>query len=308
MISRVLVIAQGGLLAYSKNFVKLSKDPNSGITEGDLISGFISAINTFAQEIKGGNIHSLNFKHFNIVMEYDTETDTIFVVICDINDIEEEVRERSILLKNEFIKRHKEQLLNWSGELVLFQDMEAFVEENIFIPPKILLVGENGVGKTSIMDLFPGETIIEIDEDLNEIIQKTIYVSGLNLKQFIIREMNIKELVDNSKIHKPLLKNADIVLIVTNSGASNLARTKKSADILKKLVKKAEFYVIANFQDHEDLAFEPSKIEELFNGLKTFGFSAVDKNAQEKMYEIMIDVLNKSIIEQIQQDNQSIAS
>ncbi|MBN1802444.1 MAG: GTPase domain-containing protein [Candidatus Lokiarchaeota archaeon] len=308
MISRVLVIAQGGLLAYSKNFINIAESRDSGATEGDLISGFISAISTFAKEIKGGNIHSLNFKNFNIVMEYDTETDTIFFIICDINDIEEEVRERSILLKEEFIKRHKERLMNWTGELVLFQDMEAFVEENIFIPPKILIVGEVGVGKTTIMDLFPGETIIEIDEDLNEIIQKTIYVQGLNLRQFIIREMNIEELVDNSKLYKPLLNNADIIIIVTNSGASNLARTAKLYPILKKLVKKADFYVIANFQDNKELAFEPIKIEELFDGLKTYGFAGTEKKAQEKMFNIMVDVLNKSIVEKIQHDNQEITS
>ena len=40
--------------------------------------------------------------------------------------------------------------------------------------PKMLLIGEEGVGKSTIMNLFPGETILELDDDLNEIIQKPI--------------------------------------------------------------------------------------------------------------------------------------
>ena len=77
-------------------------------------------------------------------------------------------------MKKEFIKAYKPYLENWTGNVSVFQNFDEFIEENIFIPPKILLVGEKGVGKTTIMDLFPGETIIELDDDLVETIQKPI--------------------------------------------------------------------------------------------------------------------------------------
>ncbi len=295
MISRILIIASGGLLCYSKSFISEST------VDDDLVSGFLTAISNFAKEIKGGEIKALNFMNFNFIYEYDDPLDCMFIIVCDIDDIEDEVREKVNLMKEEFLKRYRKNLENWTGDVTQFEPFHAFVEEHVFIPPKVLLVGEPGVGKTTIMGLFPGETVLELDEDLNEIVQKPINVAGLSgLKQFMLREMDLEELIDNSKMHRPLLNSVDLILVVTNSAASNLGRTKKMYPSLKSKVKKADFYVIANFQDHKDSAFEPSKIEEAFE-LKTFGFSATEKEAQKRMFEIMVEILNESIIEKIKQ-------
>ena len=140
----------------------------------------------------------------------------MFVLVCDIDDIKEEVREKAELLKKEFLKRYRNNLANWTGEISVFQGIDDYVEENIFIPPKILLVGEPGVGKSTIMNLFPGENIIHLDDDFNEIIQKPINVTGLDIKQFILREININDLIDNSKHYRSLLNSVDVICLVTN--------------------------------------------------------------------------------------------
>ena len=128
----------------------------------------------------------------------------IFILISDIFDLEDEVREKLDLMKEEFIERYGSYLKNFNGMVSQFQEFDEFVEDYIFIPPKILLIGENGVGKTTIMDLFPGETILELDEDHIEIIEKYVGVSGIgNLKQFLIREVDLEDLVNNSKLYKP---------------------------------------------------------------------------------------------------------
>jgi len=295
MISRIFVIASGGLLAYSKCFV----DTDDSTTDADLINGFITAISNFAMEIKGGKISSLNFKNFNFVFAYDDEFDCMFVIVIDINDLEDEAQLKVDLLKGEFIKRFKSVLKHWTGEVSVFKEIDDFVEKNIFIPPKILLVGEDGVGKTTILSLFPGETVLELDEDLNEIIQKAINVEGIDLNQFILREMNLEDIIDNSKIYRPLLNSVDIICIVTNSAASNLGRTQRLLPTLKNMVKKADFYVIANFQELKDQAFEPDKIEESFE-MKTFGFSAKKENAKEEIFRIMTEILTASIIKKTQ--------
>ncbi len=293
MISRLLIIASGGLLAYSHNFVG-----GEGAIEDDLVSGFLTAMSNFAQEIKGGEIKSLNFRNFNFVYSYDQETDTIFVLVVSIDDIEEEAREKVELMKDEFIKMYKSSLINWTGDVTQFVTFDKFVVEHIFIPPKILLVGEPGVGKSEILSKFPGETVLELDEDLNEIIQKPINVSGLQgLKQFILREMDIEELIENSKAYRSLLNSVDVICIVTNSAASNLGRTKKHFSRLKAMVKKADFYVIANFQDLKDSAFDPKHIEEAF-GVKTYPFSAKNDDKLE-IFKILSEILQKSILDKI---------
>lgn len=299
MISRILIIASGGLLAYSKSFI------DSPI-EDDLVSGFLTAMANFAQEIKGGQVKSLNFRNFNFIYSYDEDLDCIFVLVVDIDDIEEEAREKVELMKVEFLKRFRKALEDWTGDVTQFGTFDEYVEKNVFIPPKILLVGEDGVGKTSILNLFPGETVLQLDEDLNEIMQKQVNVSGLKgINQIILREMEIEDLIDNSKFHRPLLNSVDVVLVVTNSAASNLGRTKKHFERLKPMVKKGAFYVIANFQDLKDQAFDPEKIEDAF-GVKTFPFSSKSNDEETKIgfFEIMVEVLQKSVIDKINSKNE----
>ena len=289
MISRILIIASGGLLCYSKNFL------GSDDIDDDLVSGFLTAVSNFAKEIRGGEIKALNFRNFNYIYSYDTHLDCMFVIVIDINDPEDEARDKVELLKEEFVKRYRPKLEEWSGDVTIFENFNEFVEKNIFIPPKILLTGEDGVGKTTIMNLFPGETVLELDEDLNEIIQKPINVAGIKkVKQFILREMNLEDLIDNSRIHRPLLDSVDVIIIVTNSMASNLGRTKKMFETLKTLVKKPNFYLIANFQDQKEAAFDPAKIHDAF-GIETFPFSATSEKAKEKIFTIMAEILSKSI-------------
>ena len=290
MILKIFIIGPGGVPCYSKDFFEQIDIDDS------IISGFLTGISNFAKEIKGGEIKALVFKNFNFIYSYSIEFNCIFVIVIDINDLEEEARPKVELMKNEFIKRYRPYLENWTGNVSIFQDFDEFVEKNIFIPPKILLAGENGVGKTAIMNLFPEETIIELDDDLIEIIQKPItFIDFKGIKQCTIRDIDLDELLNNSNLYKNLLNSVDIVLIVTNSGASNLGRTQKLVSLLKPKVHKADFYIIANFQDLKDSAFDPEKIEEMFD-IKTFGFSANKKESKNEIFFILKEILRTSIL------------
>jgi len=294
MISKIFILAPGGLLCYYKCLT------GKNVIEEDLIGGFLTAISNFAKELKGGEIRNINFRNFNFIYSYDTEFGYMFVIVIDIEDLEEEGRVKLEFMKSEFIKRYKQFLKDWNGNTSIFEQFDEFVGDNIFIPPKILIVGEDGVGKTTIMNLFPGETILELDNDLDERIEKRLKITGLkNVKQFTLREIELNELVDNSKYYGHLLNSIDIICIVTNSGASNLGRTKRLYSRLKQIVKKPDFYIIANFQDLNSSAFEPEKIEDLF-GIKTYGFSAIQKEAKFEMYFIIAEMLKKSIIDKIE--------
>jgi signal recognition particle receptor subunit beta len=261
----------------------------------DFISGFLSAILDISHKIGGGEIRSLNFKNFNINYSYDDEKYCIFILIADIYDPEEEIRENLKLLKKEFIKRYYYDLKNWDSDVSKFEAFDEFVKNHIFIPPKIILTGEEGVGKTTIMNLFPEELIIDIDEDLNEIIQKTIELYNFeNIKECTLIEINTQDLVDHPKVYNHYLNAVEIICLVTNSGASNLGRTKKLFQFLKPRVEKADFYILANFQDLENASFKPDKIEESF-GLKTFGISAISEKANDIINSIIYEMLNKTI-------------
>ncbi len=293
MISKILIIMSNGVLCYGKTFV------GDTDIDYDLVSGFLTAISSIAKEIGGGEIRSLNFRNFNFIYTRDDENLCMFIIVTDIDDPEEDTRDKLELLKTEFINRFHNELKNWDCETRKFEVFDEFVEERIFIPPKILLVGEEGVGKSTIMSLFPGETILELDDDLNEIIQKPVTLSNLKrINECILREIDLKELIDNSKIYRSLLDSFDIICIVTNSGASNLGRTQRLFSQLEKKVKKADFYMIANFQDLQNTSYEPEKVQEMF-GIKTYGFCAIKREAKEIIYEIFTEMIRISVIEKI---------
>lgn len=292
MISKIFIIAKDGVLCYSKSFF------GSGQRDTEIVN-FLASINHVGKTVGLGEIKSLIFTNLNIIYSYD-DYNRMYIIIADLGDPEEDIRDKLELIKKEFLAKYQDQLENWNGKAKKFKDFDRFIESHIFIPPKILLVGEDGVGKSTIMDLFPGETVLELDDDMNEIIQKTINLPSLEgISEFILREVNMQDLIGYSKIYKMLLDSVDIICLVTNSRAGNLSRTKQLFLELKQKTNKADFYIIANFQDLANASFEPEKINESF-GIKTFGFSAIRADAKDIIYKIINTILKNSIIDKIE--------
>jgi len=283
MISKIFIISTDGELCYSKTLF----DPH--FVDNDIIE-YLTVFNKIGRKLGGGHVRSLNFTNFSFVYSYDDQNN-IYVMIIDSGDSEEEVRGKLEMLKNEFLRRYNLKSSNWTKKIKGIKELDEFIETQIYIPPKILLVGEDGVGKTTIMNLFPGETILELDSDMNEIIQKRVVLPNFfKINEAIFREVNFQDLIENSRIFSPLLDSADVICIITNSGAGNLSKTKNLYNQLKNRGIRADFYMIANFQDLKNSSFNPEEISESF-GIKTFGFSAIDKNAKNRIYNIINEML-----------------
>ena len=169
-------------------------------------------------------------------------------------------------------------------------------------PPEILITGEKGVGKSTILNLFPGENILEIDLNLNEIMKKPIDIENLKgINKCILRDIDLNELTTNLISYRDLLESIDIICIITDSTKTNLESTQQSYLELKKNLQDPDYYLIANFQDNKKNALEAEKIEELF-GVKTYGFSAVQKDSHKKLSTIIEDILKLSIIQKEETD------
>ncbi len=288
MISNIYIITMDGVVRYFKSFF------DSEHVNNDIVS-FLTLITRVSKKIEGGHIRSINFENFNFVYTYGNQ-DYVFIVTTDSHDSEKEVRIKLELIKEEFFKRFKKGLGTEKDQTAQIREFSDFIESHMIIPPKILLVGETGVGKKTIMDLFPGETVLELDDDMTEIVEKTVKISNLQgISEFILREINFHDLVENYSKYKPLIESINIICMVTNSGAGNLSRTMSLYSRLKERVSTVDFYILANFQDSVNSAFEPSKISESF-GLMVFGFSAIQEDSRDQINQIIRQILEISIL------------
>ena len=291
MISKIFIIGEKGDLVYSKTFFGTNHQDKE-------IIKFLTSINHIGKKVIGEPIGSVNFANFKFMYSQD-EQGNLFIIASDIKDPEEELISKLNLLKNEY-NNQKTKLGKIEEHLVKNEDFDNFVLNKIYVPPKILLVGEDGVGKSTIMNFFPGETVLELDNEMNEIIEKTVNLTNLKgIAQVIIREIDLQNLVEHAKDYSSLLRTVNIVCIVTNSGAGNLSRTLSLYNRLKDQIKNADFYILANFQDSMNSAFDPNKISASF-GLMTFGFSAIQDESRENIYTIIKRMLEISIIEKFE--------
>ena len=157
--------------------------------------------------------------------------------------------------------------------------------------PNILLTGVNGVGKSTILNLFPGEIVLEIDDNFNEIIQKSIVVDNFKkIDSCILREIDIRELIKNFNSYHNIITLIDIICLVTDSTERNILESQELLLKLREKVPDVKYFLIANFQDRKSISWNEDKIESNLK-LKTFGFSAIQEESEQLINDIIKEIL-----------------
>ena len=298
VIRSFMVIGTGGLLMYSRQYGDKKIDQ-------DLISGFLTALASFSTEIKGGAIESLVMQDIRFIYS-SGRGDLLFVFCCDKDDMQEEVQDRIENVKNEFQKMFSDQLEKWSGNITIFQPFNEIVDEIILLPLKIIIVGELGVGKNTLLEFFPGEALLTFDEADNALLKKSVEVEGIqNVRQIDFFKFDLETLVNEIRFHLDLLKSSDLVILVVSSGVSNVTRTKKFLPRLKPNVRESRLFCLANMQDMKDVALEPTMIEENY-GIKTFGFSATKSGAREEFFELIGTMLSNIFVSDSEEEEEDL--
>ena len=152
------------------------------------------------------------------------------------------------------------------------------------MPPVISLVGQSGVGKTTIVNLLrTKEFSIENQPDISGDVA-TLKVGKIffKLRDFTGDE-NIGFLWNN------FIRESDAILLITDSTEETVINSKHFIGKFEEEVPYAYIAAIGNKQDLEN-ALEESKIKELL-GLTSYPMVAIDANNRQKMILILAEIL-----------------
>ncbi|WXG42150.1 MAG: ADP-ribosylation factor-like protein [Candidatus Freyarchaeum deiterrae] len=271
----------------------------------DRLFRFVTELTSFVQDMdQTERIGTLNLEKLKFV--YSIFEDMISVICSDQKEDEIYLTDKIVKVQVEFLKLHKgmprsaavraamekeginpDAVIPAEDSSVGFEDkMDAI----LFPYLKIVILGQGGVGKTTIRKLIMGEE------------QDPTYIPtvGVDVKEFGFESKNMRLVFwDFSgqqryrKLWKPLLEGADIVVLVTDSTVENLEETKRIYQLIKKEEPKVNIILIANKQDLPD-AIPPEKVGK-YLGLKAHGLVATDLNYIEKMMKILKETINKII-------------
>ncbi|MEM3588087.1 MAG: ADP-ribosylation factor-like protein, partial [Candidatus Jordarchaeaceae archaeon] len=164
----------------------------------------------------------------------------------------------------------------------IFEQFKVIADDILFPFFKMVILGQGGVGKTSLLKLIIGET------------PDSAYIPtiGVDVKEFDFEPKNTRLVFwDFSgqpryrKLWQPFLEGADVAILVTDSKAESLPETRGILQMIRAEKPDTIIILIANKQDLPD-ALPPQEIEKQL-GLPAHGFIATDPTYREKILQLL---------------------
>ena len=145
---------------------------------------------------------------------------------------------------------------------------------------KICIIGEGGVGKTSLLSLLQGR----------DVPQERIPTVGLEVEDSLLSGKNcsIWDLGGQKRFKfmwQDFLRGAGLAVIVCDSTKENVEKTKEIYDRFERSLG-TKIIAIANKQDLPG-ALTAQEVQKKLGGLKTYGMSAIRPELRQRMKEIL---------------------
>ncbi|MBY9004667.1 MAG: GTP-binding protein [Candidatus Lokiarchaeota archaeon] len=145
---------------------------------------------------------------------------------------------------------------------------------------KICLIGEGGVGKTSLLSLLQGR----------EVLEKRVPTVGLEVEDSTLNGTNcsIWDLAGQERFKfmwQDFLRGAGLAVLVCDSTDKNMDKTKEIYDRFIRNIG-TKIIAIANKQDLPG-ALTAQQVQKKLGGIKTYGMSAIRPELRQRMREIL---------------------
>jgi small GTP-binding protein len=145
---------------------------------------------------------------------------------------------------------------------------------------KICIVGEGGVGKSSLLSLLQGKNVLK---ERDPTIGLEVEESLLNGKKCSIWDLAGQERF--KFMWQDFLRGSGLTVLVCDSTMENVELTKQIYDRFERTLG-TKIIAIANKQDLPG-ALSAAEVQKKLGGLKTYGMSAIRPELRERMKEIL---------------------
>lgn len=116
-----ILVADSGLCVLDRKYGEAEMDPN-------LISGFLTALISFGQELSSGNrVHVIDFGAFDICLSLQNN----IIVAATVDKTDDGNAAMAVLseVNTEFVKKYADILVGWDGNLEPFEVFEAIIDK-----------------------------------------------------------------------------------------------------------------------------------------------------------------------------------
>jgi hypothetical protein len=125
VIRDIWILFQGGTVIFQRTY--------GNQIDAQLFGGFMSALNTFAQQIYDKGLSG--FELGNLVFFCKKEKDLLFIINTDKKANKKQVYSELEILINKFVKSYPPEIFNnWKGDVSIFENFKNKIEESLETP------------------------------------------------------------------------------------------------------------------------------------------------------------------------------
>jgi len=257
----------------------------------EMISEFLQAYKELMTQVQSTELPSLPIHIQGIKFIFSSSDDLLLVFTSHMQDEDSRVAEKVKTCLKVLLRKFGSKKIIEMGRQEETKPIEEVIEQYIISKLKVSLVGEGGVGKTTLLRLLKGDKPpVEYVPTIALSIEQ-IEATRYGTYSIIVWDFAGQERF--RRLWSIYFRGSDIVFLITDSTLNNVIATKSILDIIRKDAPGVPVWAIANKQDL-DGALSPQLVERIL-GVRAFGMVAIDPNRRAEMLRILLDAVDKYI-------------
>ncbi|MFW9831869.1 MAG: ADP-ribosylation factor-like protein [Candidatus Thorarchaeota archaeon] len=280
MIHNVFLMTREGRIAFHRQYwsVDISAEERQE---------FLATYKHFESEL--GSQVDLPIHVKNIKFLYtDVGTHFLLVFAVDISDEDVKIKESLKKTRDLLIKKYGNEIDSYIQKPVpagqAFEGLAKELDNVIVTMLKICLLGQGGVGKSTMLklltaDSIPGDYYPTIAVDIETL-------QGVRFGPYELAVWDFAGQDRFRSLWNYYLRNADAVLLITDSTLKNVLETRDILEIIRKNAPSSIVWAIGNKQDLPG-ALAPKLVQRIL-GVQAYGLVAIDPRYREVLYKIIL--------------------